>query len=302
MKKSIQDEFKLSVSNRLNRIMDIRNIPNRVKTTWLKNELGGDLVSAGRKLKGITALNMAELKKIAEELECSTDYLLGLTDNHCSSEKKHSPFQAFGVEVSLSSKNSKLNNADIVSGYVDSHYREKCIAWISKEATDTRKEDGVFAWKDNDDHLWTIGSPKDSKDVPVHEVYSALTIYSDHPIQQIAVLDDRIETAEIMQTFLEDAGFIAETFTNLHDIKEKLNKTRFDAFVLDWALGNGQNSEQLIIDIRNSYGNHIPIILLTGEATESEIERAIKLNVRYFQKNGIFKPIIAQINNDLKNL
>lgn len=57
------------------------------KKTWLLSIMGMAPATFWRKISGKSALTYDEMKQLAEELECSADYLAGLTDDPTPSEE-----------------------------------------------------------------------------------------------------------------------------------------------------------------------------------------------------------------------
>ncbi|WP_080939990.1 helix-turn-helix domain-containing protein [Chromobacterium violaceum] len=296
------DDFKPLFLTRLTQLLDQKGIAERERTAWLRNLLDIDLSSANRKLKGGIAFNIEELAKVARTINCSTDYLLGLKNESHISELPGSSFHGFGVKTTLISERLSTDKVMTVAARMwDSHDGgADLIAWLSLEPHASQAH--CLAWQTKESPYWWLGP---ANQVPIdcqqYPVYAYLTLESCIGWYRIAVLDDRAETAEIMQSFLEQAGYISDTFTQITDLRNALKTESYDAFVLDWSMGRGETTEPLIQEIRQVHGTNIPIMLMTGEASESEIERAIDQHgVRYFQKTGLFKPIVAQLKKDLR--
>ncbi|MDH0342136.1 helix-turn-helix domain-containing protein [Chromobacterium haemolyticum] len=296
------DDFKAQFLNRLAQLLDIRGVAERERTAWLRNLLDIDLSSAGRKFKGVIAFNIEEVARVAKAMNCSTDYLFGLSEDLSSSDRLPGySFHGFGLQTTLVCDRLPENDviavpAKMLNAPGDSEF----VVWLSKEPN--WHSTHIAAWKDPDGSTWWIGPVKDvPSDTARHCVYAYLALGPGIGPYRIAVLDDRAETAEVMQGFLEAAGYIADTFIRTEDLRRAMEHSRFDAYVLDWSMGRGETTEPLMQDIRRKCGPATPIILMTGEASESEIERAIdQLGVRYFQKTGLFKPIVAQLKKDLR--
>ncbi|MEO4028486.1 helix-turn-helix domain-containing protein [Chromobacterium vaccinii] len=296
------DDFKSLFLTRLTQLLDLRGIAERERTAWLRGLLDIDLSSANRKLKGGIAFNIEELAKVTRAMNCSADYLLGLKNESYTSELPGSTFHGFGVKTTLISDRLPADKAMTVAARMwDSQDGgTDLIAWLSLEPHAPHAH--FLAWQTKESPYWWLGhacqAPMDCRQYPV---YAYLTLDSCIGWYRIAVLDDRAETAEIMQSFLEQAGYISDIFTQVADLRNALKIESYDAFVLDWSMGYGETTEPLIQEIRQAHGSNIPIMLMTGEASESEIERAIDQHgVRYFQKTGLFKPIIAQLKKDLR--
>lgn len=95
----------------------------------------------------------------------------------------------------------------------------------------------------------------------------------------VAVLEDDRGAADSMVDVLNALGFEAEAFYNVEGIEDALAQRRFDAFVVDWLLGN-RTSESVIRLVRANYGKSVPVLLLTGQietgmADEAEVASVV---------------------------
>ncbi|UTH76234.1 helix-turn-helix domain-containing protein [Chromobacterium sp. IIBBL 290-4] len=293
------DDFKPLFLSRLTQLLELRGIAERERNVWLKNLLEIDLSSANRKLRGGIALNIEELAKVAGALSCSSDYLLGLTS---SSQEEAAAFQSQSLSATLRMEGLASDElfATSARAWQPAEGMDSCIVWLGKieRANNARN----VAWRCQDSGEWWFGLQGDAPGAcELRPVIACLMVESGLNNHRVAVVDDRAETAEVMQSFLEQAGFLADTFTGTAAARAALQTTRYDAFVLDWSMGQGENTEPLIEEIRRTLPPDTPIMLITGEASEAEIERAIdRHGVRYFQKTGLFKPIVAQLKKDLR--
>ncbi|KMN50886.1 helix-turn-helix domain-containing protein [Chromobacterium violaceum] len=295
------DDFKSLFLVRLAQLLDARGIAERERTAWLRDLLGIDLSSANRKLKGGIAFNIEELAKVAKTIHCSADYLLGLTENSGCNALPGLTFQGLGIQTTLLCDRLPAQEAMAVAARTpgEADGGEAIIAWISCQSSAQYAQ--LVGWKDAEHGGWWVGGLDEAPEqAALHRVYASLRLDASISAYRVAVLDDRAEAAEVMQGFLEQAGYEADTYTCVADLSQSLKRTRYDAFVLDWSMGRGETTEGLMEEIRRQHAG-TPIMLITGEASELEIERAIDQHgVRYFQKTGLFKPIIAQLKKDLR--
>ncbi|OHX21491.1 helix-turn-helix domain-containing protein [Chromobacterium sphagni] len=295
------DDFKSYFLARLVQLLESRGIAERERTVWLRTLLDIDLSSANRKLKGGIAFNIEEVAKVAKTMGCSSDYLLGLKDEHCAHHLPGPSFQGLGVHATLLCDRLPEQEAIAVAARMPgpNDSGSALIAWISRN--DRALNARIVGWRDENNNWWIGALDEAPVGAALHRVYAHLLLDASISAYRVAVLDDRAETAEVMQGFLEHAGYIADTFTRTADLSQALRQVRYDAFVLDWSMGRGETTEALMEEIRQSHATGTPIMLMTGETSELEIERAIdRHGVRYFQKTGLFKPIIAQLKKDLR--
>ncbi|MEO2217545.1 helix-turn-helix domain-containing protein [Chromobacterium vaccinii] len=296
------DDFKPLFLARLTQLLDAKGMAERERTTWLRDLLEIDLSSANRKLKGGIAFNIEEVAKVAKAVSCSTDYLLGLKEGSARDALPGLAFQGLGVQATLLCDRLLEQETMVVSAKKRnaSNGDDATIAWISRQSSAQNAQ--FIGWKDDEHGGWWLGNLEDAPEhAALHRVYASLALDASISAYRVAVLDDRAEAAEVMQGFLEQAGYAADTYTRVADLSQALQRIRYDAFVLDWSMGRGETTEGLMEEIRQRHVAGTPIMLITGEASELEIERAIDQHgVRYFQKTGLFKPIIAQLKKDLR--
>jgi CheY-like chemotaxis protein len=289
---------------RLNKVLNDRGILERERSGWLRDLLDIDMSSAGRKLKGYIAMSIDDLAKIASNLNCTTDYLLCLTDkiSHTIDNINGTTYKIPGLVINLDSQKVDADKASVVSAVLDNKSSE-CIAWISTETAKDEKH--MVAWKDNIGDKWIISTePEGFHAHQCHSVYAYARINPSLTPKRIAVLDDRDETAELMCQYLEQAGYVADKYISTYSLSTTMGQIIYDGYVLDWSMGNGYTSEQIMVKVRKEQGQEAPIILMTGEASESDAEHAIEQHgVVYFQKSvkhPPFRLVIAQLKKALK--
>ncbi|MDF0604614.1 helix-turn-helix domain-containing protein [Neisseriaceae bacterium TC5R-5] len=297
------NNFKTHFLIRLNQLLMLRGIAERERNNWLRSLLEIDLSSANRKLKGGIAFSLEEVVKVARSLNSSTDYLFGLKQTTRLDTLAGHYFQGLGVETTLLS--SRLPDKTVMTVLASMpgslSHTTQLISWLSSCPVQTVTTE-LAAWQAVDRPGWLLAPAAQAPNqLAQHNVYAYLKLDVVLGAYRIAIVDSREEDTTVMQGLLEQAGYLTATFSNMEHLQMAQEQERYDAFILDWSLGRGETSEPLMQYIREKYGADIPIVLLTGEANESDIERAIDLySVRYFQKNGLFRPMIAQLKQDLR--
>lgn len=297
-------DLKTMFLNRLNKVLNDRGILEREKSGWLRDLLNIDTSSAGRKLKGYIAMSIDDLTKIAADLNCTTDYLLCLTDEVGNKKGVSNgvSYKVPGLVLNLESQKIDADHTNVVSAVLEDKGIE-CIAWISAEIA--KEEKNMVAWRDSLADKWIVSTEIDSHhNHQCHSVYAYVQINPSLTPKRIAVLDDREETAELMCQYLEQAGYIADKYISTDVLSLTMDQIIYDGFVLDWSMGNGYTSEKIMIEVRKKQGQEIPIILMTGEASEADTEHAIEQHgVVYFQKSvkhPPFRLVVAQLKKELK--
>ena len=92
--------------------------------------------------------------------------------------------------------------------------------------------------------------------------------------KSILCVDDSDDSREILTYLFEDKGFEVTACNTLEECLSEAHKKTFSAVVLDNRFSNGTSLEACR-EIR-SYNPTMPIIFYSGEARESEIEKALE--------------------------
>ena len=96
--------------------------------------------------------------------------------------------------------------------------------------------------------------------------------------KRIAVLDDDRDLTDSICAHLQDSGYDAHPFYRTADLQTRSKNERYDAFVIDWIVGE-TSTVKLIAAIRAQDAT-CPIVVLTaqvlaGVVQESEIAQAV---------------------------
>jgi DNA-binding NtrC family response regulator len=96
--------------------------------------------------------------------------------------------------------------------------------------------------------------------------------------KRIAVLDDDRDLTDSICAHLQDSGYEAHPFYRTTDLQTRLKTERYDAFVIDWIVGE-TSTVKLIAAIR-AQDAACPVVVLTaqvvaGVVRESEIAQAV---------------------------
>ena len=117
----------------------------------------------------------------------------------------------------------------------------------------------------------------------------------------VAVLDDK--DADLLSAILVQQGLFALPYHHPKDLLDALPHEDFDAFVLDWVLGEPTSCMDVIETIRRQNPN-VPIVVLTGYALEheSELSKALQMRGVYYIGKPTPGSILAlQIKNMVTN-
>ena len=122
-----------------------------------------------------------------------------------------------------------------------------------------------------------IDAPKSAVLFKVSKIELAL---KQSNMYSVAICDNDQDLADSLGDFLRNYGFSTSVFYAASDVEKAIADKAFDAFVLDWQIGD-QTSESLIRLIRLAKSPTAPIFLITGQlnrglSTETEIADVVK--------------------------
>lgn len=135
--------------------------------------------------------------------------------------------------------------------------------------------------------------------VPLYEVGRLQLETGFNPLEKvhhIAILEDQRALADTWRDYLTHAGYTANAYYDLPSFLDAVTKVRFDAFLLDWFVGD-RTSEQAMVQIRRWQGVNAPIILITGGLEDGKAdENQIVDIVSQYKISEIYeKPVRLQI-------
>lgn len=234
-------------ARRVRALLTRHDVPPARHSTVIADLLGFAYAQAHRRLGGTVAWELKELERIAAHFgESLVDMLRedGLDD---------------GVPAVL------------VVGAV----RVGCRLWPG-DALAAPPQNSLVALKAGDQ--WLVMAAPDAGAAPCHAILRITIVPTPARGRRIAVLDDHVGLATSIAGHLTDQGFEATPFDNLEELVQALERTPFDAYVIDWLLGD-ESAAELIRTIRASDRN-CPIAILTGKmksdiGIESEVAAAI---------------------------
>ena len=97
-----------------------------------------------------------------------------------------------------------------------------------------------------------------------------------------ALIVDDVEVGRyILRGYLEDMGYAVTDAANEDQTRAALQSGVYDLVMLDWYL-NDTTAEPLVFDIRNSTSKKARIVVLSGVATDEEIQEIRKLGIDSF--------------------
>lgn len=127
---------------------------------------------------------------------------------------------------------------------------------------------------------WEVWPDGDAPAGAARHAIEALTLRST-PRLQVALLEDDGRAAAAMVEALQPLGIEAEPHAGADSLLATIGHRRFDAYVLDWLLPDG-NAARVVAAIR-LHRPHAPVVVVTGALkADSEMERSLlELSVRW---------------------
>ena len=123
----------------------------------------------------------------------------------------------------------------------------------------------------------------------VRHAVEALTLKS-HPHLQVALLEDDARAADALVDAFRPLGIQATPFAGRGPLMSALHRRRFDAFVLDWLLPDG-NAAGVVEEIRR-IRHHVPIVVVTGAlVADVEAERTLQQLSLQWNFSTLDKPV-----------
>lgn len=113
---------------------------------------------------------------------------------------------------------------------------------------------------------------------------------------RIALLEDDVDQAKLMQVWLEESGYSCQHFINAKDFLKNIVLESYDLLVIDWLLPD-MNGDEVVAWVRENKDWHIPVLFVTIRDTEEDIVHALERGADDFMIKPV-KPreLMARIN------
>ncbi len=92
---------------------------------------------------------------------------------------------------------------------------------------------------------------------------------------RIALLEDDPAQTELMQSWMNEAGYSASDFSTGKDFQEGLSANTYDLLVVDWNLPDTTGVE-MVKWVRQTIDWHIPVLFITSRDQEEDIVTALE--------------------------
>ena len=228
-------------------LLERHGLPKYRQSAWLADAIGLSYAQAHRKMNGAAAWTLEELERVGA--------LLG---------------------ESLADVVAPGNAQGSVPGILSiGKARMPCELWIGA-SVDEPRADALVAVQSGTE--WTAMLAEEAGDRPAFAIDRLQARPSSAARKRIAVLDDDRDLTDSICAHLQDSGYEAHPFYRTTDLQTRLKTERYDAFVIDWIVGE-TSTVKLIAAIR-AQDAACPIVVLTaqvvaGVVRESEIAQAV---------------------------
>lgn len=119
--------------------------------------------------------------------------------------------------------------------------------------------------------------------------------------ERILVVDDAVDTLEVIQRNLTSQGFLVFTASNINDAIKLLENNAVDLVITDYKMP-GANGLDLIKHIRENYRD-LEVIMITGYATVEGAVKAVKTGAEeYLSKPFTDEELISAVRKTLEKI
>lgn len=118
---------------------------------------------------------------------------------------------------------------------------------------------------------------------------------------KISLVEDEVDLANLIKTYLEKAGYEVITFTKGSDAIEYIGNN-VDLWILDIMLGDDVNGYDIIKEIRKNNAN-VPVIFTS--ARDQDLDKILGLELGsddYITKPYSSKELVLRVNNIIKRV
>ena len=242
------DDRKLLISKAIQAVLDRHGVPERQRLNTLEAAAGMSYQQVRRRMTGETPWNVDEIKRLASHFGEPLFKLLGTLVDDAGQQ------------------------ATLLLGGISL----PCSIWIGPHAPPKARIGPLVAIASETGEHWTAVPLAEAGDRKAYEIKRL--IFESAPPRRVAIVDDDDDLAASIVQFLREKGLDAISYRTGEHLRSALETSRFDGFILDWMLGEG-NVRELLPEVRARNPN-APIIILTGEfeaggAQEDELAATI---------------------------
>ncbi len=228
-------------------LMERHGLPKYRQSAWLADATGLSYAQAHRRMSGAASWTLEELERVAVLFGETLEDVVALGQTHGS---------VSGV--------MKVGGAIL-----------PCELWLGDEVHNA-KPDTVVAVKTSSG--WAALCASDAVDQTTYAVERLQAKPCVAQRKTVAVLDDDEDLTNSICSHLQADGYEARAFYRTTDLEASVRTHRYDAFVVDWIVGEASTAR--VIAALRAQDPGCPIVVLTaqvlsGLVQESEIAEAV---------------------------
>lgn len=220
-------------------LFDQHDVPERRRSKTVQEVLGLSYHASHRRVTGDAPWTLEELERVAGH------YGRTLADL----------FQALH------------DTQAVVATFVAGSFRSPCRFWLGGES-DPARPAPLVAWRDGD--VWTVAPSRDTPG-PVLVATEVLLQPRVSDELRVAVLDDDAGYTRVFMGALTALGYEVDAFTRADALLEAARARRYDAYVIDWLLGQNTTAEGLCRALRALDGSAL-LVLQSGQLTSDDVD------------------------------
>ncbi|HFF9048406.1 TPA: helix-turn-helix domain-containing protein [Escherichia coli] len=178
----------------------------------------------------------------------------------------------------------------------DGRSEHSCKVCLYPEGSEVNTEYSALKVADQ----WNIFPTNDLKDELLYESKRSIESIVINPKvisstkYRIALLDDDANITESLKEILSNDYYQVDTYDNLKKLTQAVATNPYDAYVLDWIIGD-ETSFKLVKAIRSSKNKNAMIIVLTGQLSGIKDDEIVKSIHDYDIVGPYEKPIKSGI-------
>ncbi|HEX8289873.1 MAG TPA: response regulator [Pyrinomonadaceae bacterium] len=111
----------------------------------------------------------------------------------------------------------------------------------------------------------------------------------------ILCVDDDKDNLDLLTFVFKSEGYEVTACDSLEECLSQIRQKHFSVIVLDNRFGNGTSIE--VCKELRSYNHHTPIVFYSGEARQSEIDKALECGDSYLIKPMGFDKLTETVKN-----
>jgi ActR/RegA family two-component response regulator len=246
-------------------LLERHGLPKYRQSPWLADALGLSYSQAHRRMSGTSVWTLEDLERVGA--------LLG---------------ESLAEVVRLGEPSAAV---PAVARFGSATF--DCRLWIGQELVQTTQSQVVAQ---NTAGGWVAVIASEAMERPVYAIDRLEASPARSTRKVLAILDDDNDLTNSMCAHFESSEYDARPFYRTADLLSSMKAQRYDAFVIDWIVGE-TSTQKLIAELRSQDSN-CPIIVLTaqvvsGMVNEEDIAQAVKKHDLVFSEKPVRMSILS---------